>query len=87
MILFLIFEDGSQEILSNPTNETSLFKNGKKIGSLSNEQLALQKEDSKEYPTSQTLKIPYGKQFKLILSDGFSGIFKCRNYTYLSNNI
>lgn len=68
--IVLIFEDGSQEILSNPTNETSLFKNGKKIGSLSNEQLALQKEDSKEYPTSQTLKIPYGKQFKLILSDG-----------------
>lgn len=27
--IVLIFEDGSQEILSNPTNETSLFKNGK----------------------------------------------------------
>jgi len=68
--IVLQMEDGSVQIISENGKVQVHDKNGNIVGNQDGDKLVYEKETDSEKLTYNTLKIPFGKKFRLELSDG-----------------
>ncbi|PBJ11419.1 fec operon regulator FecR [Flavobacterium sp. ACN6] len=68
--IVLQMEDGTVQVISENGKVQVHDKNGNVIGNQNGDKLVYEKEADYEKLTYNTLKIPYGKKFRLELSDG-----------------
>lgn len=68
--IVLQMEDGSTQIISENGKVQVHDKDGNIVGNQSGDKLVYENESSSEKIAYNTLKIPYGKKFRLQLSDG-----------------
>jgi len=66
----LQLSDGSTKVLSSEENVSVLNNKGNRIGLQNGNQLIYHKSTAEKELVFNTLKIPYGKRFMLVLSDG-----------------
>ncbi|AWK03826.1 hypothetical protein HYN56_06135 [Flavobacterium crocinum] len=68
--IVLQMEDGTVQIISENGKVQVQDKNGNVIGNQNGDKLVYEKETNSDKLVYNTLKIPYGKKFRLELSDG-----------------